>query len=120
MGRGWGGKEPAAATCPDRQMRVCVCASPGSSQVLTSGSPSKGCSSGAHASSARIPAERVFFIHSDVSGIRPHVLREYNPVPVNDDDGVCVCVWGGDYQTPELAPSLPCCLSPSHYILFDF
>ena len=37
---------------------------------------------------ARIPAERFFFIHSDVAQICLHVFRENNPVPVNYDGGI--------------------------------
>lgn len=66
-----------------RAMRACVHDSPLSSLLLTSGVSWKGFS-GAHASSARIPPER-FFIQSDVAEICLHVLREYNPVSVNDD-----------------------------------
>lgn len=78
---GWGGT--AATTCPDRCVRA---RSPVSSLLPTSGSCWKGFS-GAHASSARIPPERFFFIQSDVAEIWLHVLREYNPVSVNDDEG---------------------------------
>lgn len=76
--------ETAATTCPER----CVCArSPLSSLLLVSGLSWKGFS-GAHASSARIPPERFFLIQSDVAEICLHVLREYNPVSVNDDGGI--------------------------------